>query len=108
MVPFQQMLDRIFMPVVVTYILYLIFIGYTYYNGMQYPVNKSFYDQLYLKKILIPAGILTAGWIFRLMKFPALATLVMAVPAGIFLVKTLIILLVWVFLAVVFILFGKS
>lgn len=104
----QPFLEKMFYPLLIVYIAYLVYTAYSYYQGLSIPVSQPFYDRFYIKKMLIPLGLLVGGFLFRLLKFPVIGSLVIAVPAVFFILKTLLVLLIWLFLAVVFIVFGKS
>ena len=104
----QPFLEKLFYPFLIVYVAYLVYTVYSYFQGLSTPVSQPFYDRFFAKKMLIPLGLLVGGLLFRFLKYPAIGSLVIAVPAVIFIVKTLLVLLIWLFLAVVFIVFGKS
>lgn len=71
-------------------------------------VNKEIYDQWFLEKILTVGLILGIAFILKLWGKTRIASLVLGIPALITIITFIIIVIVWLFLALVFILFGKS
>lgn len=104
----KSILDKIFWPLVCIYILYLLFKLYQYFSGMKYVVDKDFYNQFYVNQFLVVFVIMAFGLILKIWGQDKIASLTLAIPAGITFVMTLLTLLVWIFLAIVFILFGNK
>jgi hypothetical protein len=104
----KNFLEKSFWPLVGCYCLYILYKIYSYFTGLKYMVNKGLYDQWFLEKMLSVSLILGIAFILKLWGKTRIASLILGVPATITVVTTLIIVAVWLFLAIAFILFGKS
>lgn len=104
----KNILEKSFWPLVGCYSLYIFYKIYTYCTGLKYVVNKEIYDQFFIEKMLTIGLLLGLAFIFKLWHKTPIASLVLGVPALITIVTFLILVGVWLFLAVAFILFGKS
>lgn len=100
-------LDKMFWPLVIIYLGYLLFKVYTYFAGKSHAVNQDIYQQFYTKSWLTLGLLLVLALLFKYWGKVRIATLILAVPAGITLGVIIASILVWVFLAAVFIIFGK-
>jgi uncharacterized membrane protein len=103
-----NLLEKAFWPLLCCYGLYLIYWVYTYFSGLNPVVNRAFYDNLYFGKLKTIGLILGASIFFKIWGKSGIAGLILGVPAVYKTVTFLLVLLVWLFLAAVMILFGKS
>lgn len=99
--------NKIFWPLAGIYILYMVYKVYQYYSGIHLVVDKTIYNQWYLKQLYTTGGILLAGIALKISGQNHIATIALVVPAGITCIITLLTILIWLVLAVAFILFGK-
>ena len=90
------------------YGLYFIYQIASYFYGVKYVVDKQIYDTWLMGKMLIVGLIVGLAMIFKMWGKTRIASLIMGVPTVIKIGTFLIILAVWLFLALAFILFGKS
>lgn len=104
----KNLLERSFWPLAGCYVFYFIYQLYSYFYGVKYVVDKQFYDNWFIGKVITAGLIVGIASIFKIWGKTRIASLVLGVPATITVVTTLIIVAVWLFLAMAFILFGKS
>lgn len=74
---------------------------------MKYVVDKEYFSNLYVAKFLIVGIIIAVALLCKLWGKTEIASLILGIPALITLIIALLTILVWVFLAIVMILFSK-
>lgn len=104
----KNLAEKAFWPLLCCYGLYLIYWVYSYFSGLNPSVNREFYDNLYFGKLKTFGLIIGLSIIFKIWGKTGTAGLILGVPAVYKTVTFLLVLLVWLFLAAVMILFGKS
>jgi len=104
----KNFLNKSFWPFLGCYVLYIIYNICSYFTGLKHVVNKEIYDHWFFLKMLLIGCILGAAFILKLWGKTRIASLVIGIPALITIITFIIIVTVWLFLALVFILFGKS
>lgn len=98
---------KMFWPLIIGYGLYILYQIYSYYNDMKLVVDKEFFKDLYITKFIGVGLIIALAVLFKLWGKTKVASLILGVPAIITITFTLLTILIWVFLAVVMIAFGK-
>ena len=102
-----QWIEKIYRPMVFIYLLFMITcIGYYCFEYRHYS-NKTFLNTLFLKRIALAGGILSLSIITKQLGQHKFASLVLLIPAGIFSAGFLITIAIWLFFAIVMILFSK-
>lgn len=104
----KNLLDKSFWPLVGCYGVYILYQIYSYFAGMKHVINREIYGQWFMEKMITVGLILGCAIFFKIWGKTRIASLILGVPATITVVTTLIIIAVWLFLALAFILFGKS
>lgn len=95
----------------VLFVLYLAWIGFyisAFITSLKYSPPKSITENYFIIKIMVPIGILVIGILLKYFGFQKIANWVMGIPALVSGSVLLLSIMVWIFLAVVFILFGKN
>lgn len=87
--------------------LYTFFIFYFYVEGRSLAVNQKIYFQFYAKSWITTASLLILAFICKWLQFERIATLILAIPAGVTAAILLLSILVWIFVAAIFIIFGQ-
>lgn len=108
LINFIHILEKYFWAFVAIYILYIFYLAYGYFQHKAIAVNIDIYNRFYLKEIMIPIAIIIVSFLFRLLAFKQVAIVIIAVPALFYILKTLIIALAWIIMALLFNLTGKS
>lgn len=101
-------LEKSFWPLMASYSLYVLYWLYSYYADLNPAVNRAFYNNLYFGKLKTVGLILGIAFIFKVCDKTGIASLVLGIPALFKIVSFILVLLVWLFLAAVMIVFGKS
>lgn len=104
----KNLLEKSFWPLIGCYSLYILYKIYSYFAGLKHVVNKEIYGHWFMEKIFTVGLILGVAFIFKFWGKTRIASLILGVPAIITVVTFIIITAVWLFLALAFILFGKS
>jgi hypothetical protein len=100
--------DKLFWLLTGLYIIFFVVKFVQYFSGIKYVSDLTIYQHMFLKQTITTASVLGAAFLLKVWGYQKAGSLVLAVPAGIYIVKSLLIFLVWLFLAVVFILFGNK
>ena len=98
---------KYFTPLLACYGVFVLYLGYTYQRDISMVYDKDFFYYLYLGKVSVVGLIVGASLVFKFLRFPVVAALILAIPALLFAGFLLIVFGVTAFLAVLFILFGK-
>ncbi|MBK9256510.1 MAG: hypothetical protein IPM42_13565 [Saprospiraceae bacterium] len=104
----KNLLEKSFWPLMGCYVLYFIYQIYSYFYGVKYVVDKQFYNNWFMGKMVTVGLIVGVAMILKIWGKTRIASLILGVPAVITTGTFLIIMAVWLFLALAFILFGKS
>lgn len=103
-----KFIDKMFWPIIGIYITYIISITYMHFNRMKFVVDKEYFINLYFKNVGVAVLVMCLGLIFKLWGKNTVASLIISIPAAIATFLFLLTILIWVFLAVVMIVFSKN
>ena len=105
---FKISADKIFWILLIFYLIWIAFYISALVTSMKYAPTKAINDNYFVMKMMVPVSILSAGIILKFLGLPKFSNWILGIPALIAGSIFLLSILVWVFLAVVFILFGKN
>jgi len=105
---FKTVIDKSFWPLFFLYGLLLMYLLYQYFTAKSVTVDMLFYKQGYAIMMIPVGAVLLVGLIIRPCGFWKVSNWILALPVILAIGYFVITVAIMIFLAVVFILFGKS
>lgn len=104
---FKNIALKSFWPLLSVYGLLFLFLLYKYFMAKSVTSEKLIYEQGYAILMIPVGGILVLAFIFKLWGFNKVANLILSIPAGLILGYFILMVIMWLFVAILFIIGSK-